>query len=116
MSPLDREVLAERAAAIERHLQRVATRLLPTRDELELATDASDAVVLHLWQATQITLDLAMTVCLERNLGTPTSYADAFLRLAQDGLLHEDLAGRSGRKSPPHVGGACARLVGTGHR
>lgn len=94
MSPLDREVLAERAAAIERHLQRVAARLPPTPDELEPATDASDAVILHLWQATQITLDLAMTACLERNLGTPTSYADAFLRLAEGGLLHEDLAGR----------------------
>lgn len=57
MSPFDREVLAERAAAIERHLQRVAARLPPTPDELEPATDA-------------------------------------FLRLAQDGLLHEDLAGR----------------------
>lgn len=94
MSPVDREVLAERTAAIERHLQRVAERLPATPEELELATDASDAVILHLWQATQITLDLAMAACLEMNLGTPTSYADAFLRLAEHGILQDNLAQR----------------------
>ncbi len=94
MSPLDRQVLAERTAAIERHLRRVGERLPATPEELEPATDASDAVVLHLWQATQITLDLALAACLELNLGTPTSYADAFLRLAEHGLLPGDLAQR----------------------
>ena len=52
MSALDRAVLAERTMAVERHLARVAARLPQTPAELEPATDASDAVILHLWQAT----------------------------------------------------------------
>lgn len=94
MSPLDRAVLAERTSAIERHLERVAERLPATPEELAPSTDASDAVILHLWQATQITLDLAMAACLELNRGTPASYADAFLRLAEGGVLEQDLAQR----------------------
>lgn len=94
MSPFDREVLAERAAALERHLARVAERLPADPEKFEPATDVSDAVILHLWQATQIALDLAMAACLELNLGTPTSYADAFLKLADSGHLEEDLAQR----------------------
>ena len=59
------------------------------------ATDLSDAVVLHLWQATQIVIDLAMAACLWLKLGTPASYADAF-RLLQKagGLVDAALADR----------------------
>jgi uncharacterized protein YutE (UPF0331/DUF86 family) len=94
MRPLDRAVLAERTAAIERHLRRVADRLPEEPDELQPATDASDAVVLHLWQATQSVIDLALALCLEFDLGTPASYADAFRRLAAAGYVADDLAGR----------------------
>lgn len=47
MSPFDRDVLAERTMAVERHLRRVADRL-PAAPGEQPATDASDAVVLHL--------------------------------------------------------------------
>jgi len=36
---LDRDTLAERAAAVERHLDRVAARLPPSPDELRRGTD-----------------------------------------------------------------------------
>ena len=42
MSPLDRDVLAERTMAVERHLRRVADRLPPSSVDLQPATDASD--------------------------------------------------------------------------
>ena len=45
--------------AVARHLRRVAERLPQSAEQLQPATDASDAVVLHLWQATQIVIDLA---------------------------------------------------------
>jgi uncharacterized protein YutE (UPF0331/DUF86 family) len=57
-------------------------------------TDASDAVILHLWQATQIVIDLAMSTCLSLNLGTPGSYGDAFRRLQNAGLVGAELADR----------------------
>ena len=42
MSPLDRGVLAERALAVARHLDRVAAKLPVSPDDLAAATDASD--------------------------------------------------------------------------
>jgi uncharacterized protein YutE (UPF0331/DUF86 family) len=94
VSPLDREVLAERSATIERHLRRVAERLPARPEDLLPGTDTSDSVVLHLWQATQLVIDLALAANLDLDLGTPTSYADAFRRLAAAGHLPEDLATR----------------------
>jgi uncharacterized protein YutE (UPF0331/DUF86 family) len=94
VSPFDRAVLAERAMAIERHLARVAARLPESPAELQPATDASDAVILHLWQATQIVLDLATSACLAVKLGTPASYGDAFRRLQQAGIIEAPLADR----------------------
>jgi uncharacterized protein YutE (UPF0331/DUF86 family) len=94
VSALDRAVLAERAMAVERHLARVAARLPRSAEDLQPATDASDAVVLHLWQATQIVIDLAMTASVVFALGTPASYADAFRKLQRAGIVSADLADR----------------------
>lgn len=79
---------------VERHLERVAGRLPGDPADLRPMTDASDAVILHLWLATQIVIDLAMSACLSLNLGTPASYAGAFRRLQEAGVLEEDLADR----------------------
>lgn len=94
MSPFDRDVLAERTMAVERHLRRVADRLPASPDDLRPSTDASDAVVLHLWQGTQIVIDLAMAACLSMKLGTPSSYADAFRLLQQADVIDDGLADR----------------------
>jgi uncharacterized protein YutE (UPF0331/DUF86 family) len=94
VSVIDTAVLAERTMAVERHLARVAARLPASPDDLRPASDASDAVVLHLWQATQIVIDLAMSACLVLRLGTPSSYADAFRRLERADVVGADLADR----------------------
>jgi uncharacterized protein YutE (UPF0331/DUF86 family) len=94
VSPFDRAVLAERTMAVERHLRRVAERLPTSAADLQPATDMSDAVVLHLWQATQIVIDLAMAACLSLKLGTPASYADAFRLLQKAGVIERTLADR----------------------
>ena len=82
MSGLDRDILAERAMVVRRHLARVAERLPDHVDELRPATDASDVVILHLWQAVQVVIDLAVAACVSWDLGAPPSYAGAFRRLA----------------------------------
>lgn len=94
MTAFDRALLAEKTAAVERHLLRVAARLPPRPEELAPSTDASDAVVLHLWQATQVVIDLALSCCLRFHLGTPSGYSDAFERLAAAGILERALANR----------------------
>jgi hypothetical protein len=62
MSPIDRELLAERAAAVLRHLDRVADHLPADPAELRPMTSATDTVVLHLWQAVQVVIDLGVGV------------------------------------------------------
>jgi uncharacterized protein YutE (UPF0331/DUF86 family) len=94
VSVFDPSVLAERVMAVERHLHRVAERLPASASDLQASTDASDAVILHLWQATQIVIDLSMAACLALKLGTPGSYADAFRRLQAAGVIEDALADR----------------------
>ena len=94
MSPLDRAILAERSAAVHRHLERVAARLPAQPFDLVATTDASDAVVLHLWQATQIVIDLAVSACVRFDLGSPQTYADAFRLLAAKEVIDTPLADR----------------------
>jgi len=94
MPPVDPSVLAERLAAVDRHLRRVAQMLPQRSEELLPLTDTSDAVVLHLWQAVQITIDLALSWCVRAGLGAPPTYGDAFRRLAAAGLLDKALAER----------------------
>ncbi len=91
---LDELRLAEKAAAVERHLARVAERLPSPEEPLSPATDASDAVILHLWQATQLVIDVALALALRATGSAPATYADAFRVLGAEGLLEDDLAAR----------------------
>jgi uncharacterized protein YutE (UPF0331/DUF86 family) len=97
VSPIDRDLLAERVLAVERHLARVADKLPGSPDAFQAATDASDAVILHLWQATQIVIDVATACSIRFGLGTPTTYADAFERLRDAGVIGDALASRLAR-------------------
>jgi uncharacterized protein YutE (UPF0331/DUF86 family) len=94
MSPLDRAVLAERTLALERHLSRVAEKLPANAAGLVASSDASDAVILHLWQATQMVIDLAVSACVALGAGTPQTYADAFRKLHAAGVIEAPLADR----------------------
>jgi uncharacterized protein YutE (UPF0331/DUF86 family) len=90
-------VFAERVAAVERHLARVAERLPADASSLKPMTDASDAIILHLWQAVQIVIDQALSTCVRTGLGSPSSYAEAFRKLAAAGYLETQLAERLAR-------------------
>lgn len=94
MMPLDSDVFAERVSAVERHLGHVAERLPDRAEDLKTSTDAADAVILHLWQAVQIVIDLAVSLCVRSKLGAPASYADAFRKLADANFIGNDLASR----------------------
>jgi uncharacterized protein YutE (UPF0331/DUF86 family) len=94
MSGLDPDILAQRVIAVERHLQRVREKLPASSSEMHAATDASDAVILHLWLAVQLVIDLGMALCVRLGLGVPDSYRDAFERLAGAGHLDPALASR----------------------
>ena len=94
---VDRELLAERAAAVSRHLDRVARHLPEDPAELRPDTAATDTVILHLWQAVQVVIDLAVSTCVRLGVGSPPTYADAFRRLTDAQVLPRDLADRLAR-------------------
>jgi hypothetical protein len=67
------------------HLRRVAERLAESAASMQPSTDASDAVVLHLWQATQMVIDLAMAACLSHGRDAGPADLRAFLtQLSED--------------------------------
>jgi uncharacterized protein YutE (UPF0331/DUF86 family) len=94
IAPVDAAILAERIASVQRHLRRVAQRLPPDPVAMRPATDATDVVLLHLWQAVQIVIDVAVSSCVTLGLGSPATYGDAFRLLAAEGVIETDLAER----------------------
>lgn len=92
MTTLDTATLAEKIAAIERHLQRVEAKI--PEGALSPMSDATDAVVLHLYQAVQVTIDLAVQACLHFKLGAPTDYGNAFVRLCDAQIIQPELRDR----------------------
>jgi uncharacterized protein YutE (UPF0331/DUF86 family) len=97
MSSLDRELLAERSASTLAHLDRVAAHLPADSADLRPMWSITDTVVLHLWQAIQVVLDLATSSCVRRGLGSPATYGDAFRLLADAGVITPALADRLAR-------------------
>lgn len=65
--------------------------------DLQPMSTETDAVVLHLWQAVQIVLDLAVSSCVRLGLGSPPSCGDAFRQLAVERGIDRDLAERLAR-------------------
>jgi uncharacterized protein YutE (UPF0331/DUF86 family) len=94
MNGIDRELLAERTGSVLRHLDRVATHLPADPADLTQQSGATDTVVLHLWQAVQVVIDLAVSTCVRLGLGSPPTYGDAFRKLAAADVLDADLAAR----------------------
>lgn len=73
-------------------LERLLTRLEEyaanvTRQELESDLDTWLKVSRALELVAQCSVDLAMELVARRGLGVPETYREAFVRLAQDGLL-----------------------------
>lgn len=69
-------------------------RLPEDATNFEASTDAADAVILHLWQATQAVIDLAVAACVQLDFGTPQSYAGAFRVLQAKGVIDSVLGDR----------------------
>lgn len=75
------ELLERLLARLEQYAEHV------TREELESDLDTWLKVTRALELVAQCCVDLAMELVAKRGLGIPETYRDAFVRLAQDGLL-----------------------------
>lgn len=94
MRAIDTDLVRERAAVLEGHLERIEATLPRDPASFVLGTDAADVVSLHLLFGIQVVLDLAVFACIHFGLQAPASYDDAVARLAHDGRISDDLADR----------------------
>ena len=86
------DVVLNKAASIERRLQRIQAEFAGNRNNLETSQTKQDAIVLNLQQACETTIDLAMYLISQRKLGVPQDSRDAFALLQTAGILPADLA------------------------
>jgi uncharacterized protein YutE (UPF0331/DUF86 family) len=86
------DVVLNKAASIERRLQRIRTEFAGDRSNLETNQTKQDAIVLNLQQACETAIDLAMYLVSQRKLGVPQESRDAFTLLQTAGLIPADLA------------------------
>lgn len=86
------DVILNKAASIERCLQRILEEYAGDSRNLAANQTKQDAIILNLQRACETAIDLAMYVINQRRLGTPQESRDAFTLLQTAGLLPADLA------------------------
>ena len=94
MKAIDADLVRERTAVLESHLERIEVTLPKDPTSFALRTDAADVVSLHLLFGIQVVLDLAVFACIHFGLQAPASYDDAVARLAHAGHISDALADR----------------------
>lgn len=85
-------VIINKAASIERCLQRIAEDYLGHEDAFETEYIRQDAILLNLQRACEQSIDLANHVVKLKALGAPQNTRDAFALLEKAGLIDAPLA------------------------
>ncbi len=88
------DVILNKAATIERCLQRIQEEYAGNKQNLVANQTRQDAIILNLQRACEAAIDLAMYVVSQRKLGVPQDSRDAFTLLETAGILPADLATR----------------------
>lgn len=91
------DVILNKAASIERCLQRIQDEYAGNKQNLAENQTKQDAIVLNLQRACETAIDLAMYVVSQRKLGVPQDSRDAFTLLQTAGILSVDLTTRMQR-------------------
>ena len=81
------DVVLNKAASIERCLQRILEEYVGNKQNLVANQTKQDAIVLNLQRACETSIDLAMYVISQRRLGIPQDSRDAFTLLQTAGIL-----------------------------
>ena len=86
------DVVLNKAASIERCLQRILEEYAGDKQNLVANQTKQDAIILNLQRACETSIDLAMYVISQRRLGVPQDSRDAFTLLQIAGIIPADLA------------------------
>lgn len=91
------DVILNKAASIERCLQRILEEYAGDNQNLVANQTKQDAIILNLQRACETAIDLAMYGVNQRRLGAPQESRDAFTLLQTAGILPTDLTTRMQR-------------------
>ncbi|MBX3334539.1 MAG: DUF86 domain-containing protein [Nitrospira sp.] len=91
------DVIVNKAASIERCLQRIQEEYAGDKQNLVANQTKQDAIILNLQRACETAIDLAMYAVSQRKLGVPQDSRDAFSLLQAGGILPADLVQRMQR-------------------
>lgn len=91
------DVVLNKAASIERCLQRILEEYAGNGKNLVTNQTKQDAIILNLQRACETSIDLAMYGISRRRLGIPQDSRDAFTLLQTGGILPTELATRMQR-------------------
>lgn len=88
------EVVLNKAAVIERCLERITEEYVNNEAELESNHTRQDAIVLNLLRASEAAIDLAMHATRVGKLGLPQESREAFALLERAGWIEPELSQR----------------------
>ena len=88
------DVLLNKAAIIERCLQRISEEYQGHEHELETNYTKQDSIILNLLRACEASIDAAMHLVRINKIGLPQQSRDAFTLLNEKGLLNDELCMR----------------------
>lgn len=88
------DVVLNKASIVERCLQRIQEEYEGDPANLRGDITRQDSIILNLQRACQATIDLAMHLVREHELGVPQESREAFALLDDAGHLDEELSGR----------------------
>ncbi|AJD48534.1 hypothetical protein A167_01362 [Alcanivorax sp. S71-1-4] len=90
---MDRVVISEKLESLRRCLARLKAKCPDTPEALQGDLDAQDIVSLNLTRAIQLCVDIATHWLADHDeLIVPRTMGEAFTRLAEGGLIGQDLA------------------------
>lgn len=90
----DEELVLRKLAVLEEHLERASRRQPESLQALEGDDLVQDALAMSVLVAIQEAIDIAFHIVADEGWGLPSSNAEAFERLAQNGVIDADLATR----------------------
>jgi uncharacterized protein YutE (UPF0331/DUF86 family) len=91
---MDRALIKRKLELLRSHVARVRARRPQRLEQLAADADLQDVIVLNLSRAVQDCVDIGAHLLVDRPQPSPSTMGETFTRLAEAGLIDDDLAQR----------------------
>lgn len=89
---MDKAVLQTKIEALIRCVHRIKSQNVSSSEELESNLDKQEIIILNLQRSVQICVDIGNHILLDYKTPTPTTMAETFKYLAQNGIITDENA------------------------